>query len=247
MADKERADQVAQEGPFVGDRAAVCEGAAVDEGAGLTPDADHEVLSGESKTPFVAPAADDPDRFAKVMDAARAGSQEAIEIIIRDYLVHLKHVIRRVYRYRNRARWGSGYSSHFQETVCDILHDVPEFKGKTEEEFQAWALAIAKNNAIDAERRLARIIGDFVRLESVEEELTAAETPAEIVEKRELTSRVAAATELLSKPAQQVIELRFHEGLRFEEIGRRLHCSAKAAQKMCERALTKLRRQVKHE
>lgn len=182
------------------------------------------------------------------MDAARAGSNEAAHLIVREYLPYLAYWIHRYYPSWNRPPFCPGASSVVQMTVYDLLQGAPRYQGKTVEELHGWLLTLIRNNCTDALRQRRRVVQRFVPLDGIDQrELASVAAPAELAEKRELMSRIEDATQQLPEPARQVIKLRFREGLRFEEIGRRLQCSAKAAQKICERALQTLRRQLKDE
>ncbi|HET6882851.1 MAG TPA: sigma-70 family RNA polymerase sigma factor [Pirellulales bacterium] len=196
---------------------------------------------------------DDYGSFEVLMNAARAGSREAMDKICRHYIPIIEIVICRHLRERERRFFTMGGSSIIQLTLRELYTDLPAFRGETIEEFNAWVAQLARRNCLDARRQHSapslrmRMPLDDCGGEELLKAVTCHETPATYAERFEEQRLVSWAMTRLSPLAQRVLTLRFGDGRSFDEIGRDVGRSAKASQKICERALAKLRKMLNHE
>jgi len=104
--------------------------------------------------------------------------------------------------------------------------------------FSAWLLRIAHNLVANWHRRSKR--RQVVGLDSTEELQDTSATPDEAVESEEEVARLRKALEALPAERQQVLILRFAEGMRHKEIGQVMGKSAGAVKVMVHRSLVSL-------
>ena len=105
-----------------------------------------------------------------------------------------------------------------------------------------WLWRVAHNKLIDSDRRpghpptvpLEQVIEDAYRDEAL--------TPEQLLLRREEFESLYVAVGQLSLQQQQVLQLRFGEGLRFAEIAVLLHKQEATVRKICSRSLALLRR-----
>ena len=103
----------------------------------------------------------------------------------------------------------------------------------------AWLLRVARNKVIDRYRRLA--LHTQVPMELAGELEDRAPTPEQYMEQQELYERLYLALGRLSPLQQELIRLRYTNGLRFSDIARTLGKSEGAVRKLCARTLQQLR------
>jgi RNA polymerase sigma-70 factor (ECF subfamily) len=109
---------------------------------------------------------------------------------------------------------------------------------RTESSAQAWLLSIAHNAAMSLLRSSREVAG----LDDItEQEDTSANPEAEVFAGME-AGRLQGAIRRLTAEQQQVVFLRFFEGLHHEEVARRLGRNANAVRAVQFRALTRLRK-----
>jgi RNA polymerase sigma factor (sigma-70 family) len=115
---------------------------------------------------------------------------------------------------------------------------------------RAWLRAVVKNtlsNAIRDSHACKRNIAREVSLNApgAEDGSRLMSPPAaEVAGRREQDERVRRAVAGLRTEAAEVLQLRYQEGLSWEEIGRRTGRSAEAARKLVERAASALREKL---
>jgi RNA polymerase sigma factor (sigma-70 family) len=114
----------------------------------------------------------------------------------------------------------------FQETFLRALRAYPKLKHG--QHLKAWALAIARNVAIDAHRRRVVTSADVPDLESVDE-------PLPYEELRRLTAD-------LPQKERAAVFLRYGYDLTYEEIGDALGSSSEAARQAASSGVRRLRR-----
>lgn len=107
----------------------------------------------------------------------------------------------------------------------------------------AWLYTIARNLLVDHHRQASR--GNPVALE--EEQFVAAHNPAQMVERRLEQERLGRALRRLSESHQQVILLRFIQGLSHAETAAILDKSESATKVLQHRALKALRKELEGE
>jgi RNA polymerase sigma-70 factor (ECF subfamily) len=106
------------------------------------------------------------------------------------------------------------------------------------ESFRAWLYRIAHNLVVDHYRRLPPAPDD--ELDASVEGMTG--DPVAIVEGRHDTERLRAATRRLTPEQQEVLALRFGEGLTAAEAGQVMNKTTGAVEALQHRALASLRR-----
>ena len=104
-----------------------------------------------------------------------------------------------------------------------------------------WLRRVAHNKLVDHYRRSPRL--PMVPLERVIEAVQRDEalTPEQLALRREELERLCKAVSSLSLLQQQVLQLRFGEGLRFAEIAILLNKRETAVRKLCSRTIAHLR------
>lgn len=111
----------------------------------------------------------------------------------------------------------------------------------TEHQQFVWLRQVAHHKLVDRYRRVAHL--PVVPLEQVIEAVREEEvlSPEHIVLRREELERLCGAVARLPLVQQQLLQLRFGEGLRFAEIAVLLNKREPAVRKLCSRALASLR------
>ena len=110
-----------------------------------------------------------------------------------------------------------------------------------ERALRAWILMIARNKVVDYYRRAGRL--SRVPLADIEERVYASEErePEQVFLRQETYTQLQKHLRKLSRSQQEVLQLRFGEGLRCAEIAQVLGKSEKAARALLFRTLQKLR------
>lgn len=144
-----------------------------------------------------------------------------------------------------RARWGD--SALVQDVLLAACHHFPDFRGNTEAELVGWLRVILHRLALNHERddhplpveaADGRPAGDPDVLDPGQVPPDAAAVT------RERAAAVREALAGLPAAHRAAVDLRFHEGLPFDEIGRRLGRLAESARKLVSRALRELARRL---
>jgi RNA polymerase sigma factor (sigma-70 family) len=103
----------------------------------------------------------------------------------------------------------------------------------------AWLLRVARNKVVDRYRHHALLT--LVPIELAGEMEDRAPTPEQYTEQQEMYERLYLALERLSPLQQELIRLRYANGLRFSEIAHSLGKTEGAVRKLCARTLQQLR------
>jgi RNA polymerase sigma factor (sigma-70 family) len=111
----------------------------------------------------------------------------------------------------------------------------------TEKQQFVWLRRVAHNKLVDRYRRSAHL--PVVPLEQVVETVRHEEalTPEQVILRREELEQLYKAVSKLPLTQQQVLQLRFGEGLQFAEIAVLLNKRETAVRKLCSRTLALLR------
>src|SRR6266436_4962594 len=111
----------------------------------------------------------------------------------------------------------------------------------TERQQLVWLRRVAHNKLVDRYRRSVHL--SVIPLEQVKETVRTEEalTPEQMVLRGEELERLYKAASTLSLFQQQVLQLRFGEGLRFAEIAVLLHKREATVRKLCSRRIALLR------
>jgi RNA polymerase sigma-70 factor (ECF subfamily) len=180
--------------------------------------------------------------FAKLLHEAQGGSKDAKDQLYLPYQALFCQWANRALGRQLRPECDSDF---VLGNFAVAWESFEQFKGETEEEFTAWLKKIFENelNKIFRFRhRKKRDISRTVPLEGVpERNLTEeAETPLEHVIAKEEMRLLDQALDHLPKEALSSLFLHFNCGMTYEQMSHVLCCSADAARKRCERAITDL-------
>jgi RNA polymerase sigma-70 factor (ECF subfamily) len=193
-------------------------------------------------------APSDHDPFVQNLQSARDGSDTALGWLMDTYRHYLLAVAHQQLDAELRAKVAT--SDLVQQTVMEALAHFGRFDGQTPEEWAGWLCRILANNAVDARRHYRNIqkrqLGREVSLAEAplpalaEVLASEVETPSEQAIAREEEIALHRALAALDEADRQLVHWRSFERLPFEEIGRRLGCSADAARKRWARAVEQL-------
>lgn len=190
------------------------------------------------------------DRLEALLEAARAGSADALGELLeqaRSYLLCVANAKRNALLHAK----ASG-SDLVQDTFLQAQCIFDRFRGNSREELLAWLRAILLNKLAMFNRQF--LATDKRRVER-EVSLDAASTPARghawdtptpsnLAEQGEQAEAVRRAIDRLPEQYRQVIVWAQWEQLSFAEIGQRLGRSADAARMLWSRALDRLEQQL---
>ena len=145
-----------------------------------------------------------------------------------------------IYSYVYRRVSDVETASDLTAEVFSRLLRVAQGDGFPEQQVRAWLYRTAHNLVIDHYRRQAHR-----QHLSLEEELVeGGEDPAGVVERRASAAQVRAALQHLTSAQQQVIVLKFLQGLSNQEVAEILHRSVGAIKLLQHRALAALKRHL---
>jgi RNA polymerase sigma-70 factor (ECF subfamily) len=147
-----------------------------------------------------------------------------------------------------------GVSDLVQRTFLEAHRDFERFQGRTEGELRAWLRGILRNDlghVVDRYRGTGkREIGREVRIDDTAnlgvKESMAEETvsvSAQVI-RREQEEAVRRALTRLPEHQSRIFHWRYRDGASFEQIGRRLGCSADGARKAWGRVIGRLQREL---
>jgi RNA polymerase sigma-70 factor (ECF subfamily) len=186
----------------------------------------------------------------EMVAAARAGDANQVARTLEVFRNFLLTIARRELDSAIRPKVGA--SDVVQETLNEAREGAAAFQGTNETALKAWLRTMLLRNLLDARRKYrtrGRIVTRERPLEGDESKefiarLAAAkgDPASEILRKQESAQRVLAAISRLSKRHQEVIRLRYFDGLSFAEIAHRLGKTEKAARMLQIRALESLAR-----
>lgn len=138
------------------------------------------------------------------------------------------------------ASWQDAEDLTLEVFLTALEHD--NLSWLTDKQQLVWLWRVAHNKLIDSYRRPGQ--PPAVSLEQVVENASHDEalTPEQLVLRREELERLYKAIGKLSPQQQQVLQLRYGEGLRFAEIAVLLNKREATVRKICSRSLVLLRR-----
>ncbi len=188
------------------------------------------------------------DPVADWLADARAGSAESFGRVLDACRGYLLLIAQQELEPALQAKGGA--SDLVQETFLKAHRHFDRFHGTTEAELLAWLRRLLLNNLADFRRlyleAAKRQAGRETPLadgssDDLGDELAApGPTPSGIVMGDEQAEAVTRALDRLPEEYRQVLVWRHHEGLPFEEIGRRLNRTADAARKLWARAVERM-------
>jgi RNA polymerase sigma-70 factor (ECF subfamily) len=194
-----------------------------------------------------------PDEVARLLTAARGGSEEALGKVFdtcRDYLLHVAER-----RLRADLRSKGGASDLVQQTFLDAHRDFAQFQGKSEEQLLAWLRQILVHNLAHFHRSYRATAKRDLKREVPLPGATSASdgsiniagqtpTPSQQVVAREEADSVQQALERLPEECRQVLTLRHKEQRTFEEIGHLMGRSTSGARTLWLRAVELLDKEL---
>ncbi|HEY6541762.1 MAG TPA: sigma-70 family RNA polymerase sigma factor [Ktedonobacteraceae bacterium] len=189
--------------------------------------------------PKVAPSASDGDLVAR----ARAGNQEAFEMLVERYRVPLYQFISRFFEdYDQRC-------DVLQQVLIQLYISLPNLQ--THRSLQAWMFRVARNRCLDELRR--KHVPNFTEMawEGNEDEalcsagvLMLAPSVEEQVEQHELEHLLYQVITDLPPKYRPIVWLRYTTLLNFGEIGRTLHIPEATAKTYFQRAKARMRQSL---
>jgi RNA polymerase sigma-70 factor (ECF subfamily) len=205
---------------------------------------------------MIMPATELSSVLAEQISAARGGSREALGQALDLCRTHLLEVARRSLAPALRAKGTP--SDLVQETFLEAQQLFPRFEGGSEVQLRAWLRCLLLHKAAKLGRRyngtrkrqLSREIplGNEGRATMRPSQIAdTTPTPSVQVMADEQMRRLQDAISRLPDDYRRVMTLRYHEGLTFEEVGRRVARSADAARMMWARAVARLKQELQHD
>lgn len=123
-----------------------------------------------------------------------------------------------------------------QDVFCTLCRQQQE---KVQDHIAEWLFTTLRHRAIDSHRKEQRMT---LVAPDIQAETTAqTEDPAAAVESVETAQALSAALTRLSERQQEIVQLKFHDGLRYKEIAEVLGISTGTVAKTMHEALARLR------
>jgi RNA polymerase sigma-70 factor (ECF subfamily) len=200
------------------------------------------------------PSSQSSNDFLQLVLAAKGGSDEAMDRLIRDCQPYLLAIANAELDFELAAKVGA--SDIVQNSMLSAQRCIDNFEGHSREELLAWLrgflirdLKQARRHYHAGKRNVARerqIPEDSLRGEG-SRFIDSGDSPSTAASQREEEVRLYHALESLASDERQVIELRNWQRLPFSEIGDRMNRSADAARKLWSRTIVKLQRRMDHD
>jgi RNA polymerase sigma-70 factor (ECF subfamily) len=148
-----------------------------------------------------------------------------------------------IYRYLYRYLGDAAQAEDLTSEVFVRLLQALNTRRAPRERLQGWLYRVAHNLAMDWFRQG----GEAIALPLEEEWVADSEPPPALVEKRQTQAQLRAAVHQLTPDQQQVVLLRFVEGLKIEEVSRLLDKSEGAVKVLQHRAIRRLHKLLARE
>jgi RNA polymerase sigma-70 factor, ECF subfamily len=196
----------------------------------------------------------EPADVARWLEAARAGSRDALGEALEACRAYLLAVANRQVDDALRAKGGA--SDLVQETFLEAQRDFDRFQGNSADELRAWLCRLLVNNAANFARAYRetdkRQVGREVGLpgEAPSDDGRGGglpgptPTPSVQAVAKELAQRVEHCLDRLPDDYRQVITLRYREDRPFDEIARLMGRSENAVRKLWFRAIERLQQEL---
>jgi RNA polymerase sigma-70 factor (ECF subfamily) len=172
----------------------------------------------------------------ELLERAREYDAQALAEI---YDRYAESIYRYLYRYL-------GDAAHAEDLTCEVflkLLQVVKTHRAPRDRLQGWLYRVAHNLAMDWFRQRGK--GATLSLE--EEWISGADPPSTVIEKNQARQQLRAAICQLTADQQQVILLRFGEGLRLADVSRLMDKSEGAVKILQHRAVQRLRKLLDRE
>ena len=195
----------------------------------------------------------EPADVAQWLQAARAGSSEALGEALEACRAYLLAVANRQLDDALRAKGGA--SDLVQDTFLEAQRDFARFQGGSADELRAWLCRLLVNNAANFARGFRetdkRQVGREVGLpgdapSDMRGGGLPASTPTPSVQAvaNEMAQRVERCLDRLPDDYRRVIRLRYQEDRPFDEIARLMDRSENAVRKLWFRAIERLQQEL---
>ncbi len=198
-------------------------------------------IGGASPTPT-------PAELAALIDAARAGSVEALGLLFETARLQLLAAATRGLPERVRGKLGA--SDIVQQTALDAHRGIRDYQGRSPAEFFGWLRRILDNNVADVVRRYEasqkRDVDRELSLDDPEARHWAhgirpvTRRPDDSAVRREEMRAIEQALDRLSPDQRAVVWMRHWEGMPFDRIAERLGSTEGAARKLWLRGIERL-------
>ena len=199
------------------------------------------------------PELDQANGIGRLIEAARAGSREALGELLERYERHLLLIADRELTPLLRAK--ESPSDIVQEAFLDMQAVFSQFKGQTEQELFAWLRQTLLHRVAKAHRRwLGTAKRDMAREEIQiapgedsrwqRHAVRQVDLPSAIAMAHEQQERLDRILEGLSSDYREVILLHHRDGLPFKEIAERMARSETAVRKLWVRAVRQLQERL---
>lgn len=191
------------------------------------------------------------DAIESLIDAAHHGSTEALGRLFETTRGSLLHAATLELPVDLKAK--EGPADLVQETFLVAHRLFHRFEGRTTAELTLWLKAILRNTSAHLRRsyRTARrascreVSMDALALRG--DLSSPGSSPSAMIQREETATLLQAATERLSPRDREVLWMKHHDEMTFEEVGRRLAISTVAARKAWLRAIERLREQLERD
>jgi RNA polymerase sigma-70 factor (ECF subfamily) len=177
----------------------------------------------------------DQERIEDLLERARQGEPSALDALAREYRDEL--VAFADSRLGPSLRRELGPEDVAQETLLKALGALGRFEWRGESSFRRWLCGIAEHLIRNASRRRS------ASLKSLSIDLPGGvDSPSHAARKRERFERLERAIQELRPEHREVLRLARIEGLKVDEIARRMRRSPGAIHKLLARAMEQLKR-----
>ena len=191
--------------------------------------------------------------LAELLRQARSGSTSALGQLLEACRAYLLVVAQRELHTSLQAKVDA--ADLVQETFIEATRDFERFRGETEAQLLGWLRGVLLHNLADLNRHYGmgcRCLSQEVRLQEQIVERVAVDSvqgpSRNICEKliaQEQRRALDLALQQLSPSYRLVLYFRYYERRSFAEIGSSLQCSPEAARKLGDRALERLRQDMR--
>src|SRR5262245_49971903 len=158
------------------------------------------------------------DNLGPLLSAARSGSVDALGQMLEAHRAYLLHVANQELASDLQAKGGG--SDLVQETFLEAHQDFARFQGSTEDELLAWLRGLLRHRLANFARRYRGTQKRGLGREEALDALLADDLPSPSGQAADLEQAQALqqAVARLPDDYREVIALRYHEHLGFEEI-----------------------------
>ena len=193
-----------------------------------------------------------PESFSALVEAARAGSQEALGALLEECRRYLLVVAS--YELPPAIRAKEAPSDLVQEACLDAQRNFAQFAGQTHCELRGWLRKILIRQVAHAQRRYAGTQKRAIECEAMHiapgqdawqsKAVRREPSPSAVAATRERQARLRQCVDALPADFRQVVLFHHHDGLAFQEISQRMDRSEAAVRKLWTRAIKQLQRQL---